>query len=104
MKHLFAGTVLLLVGAAQAETPMSMVVSLLTSLKAKVEGDGMAEQKSYDKYACWCENTLARKAADINQAKEDIDSLQRLIFKLNGDLGAHGAEIAQLQKDLAQNA
>ena len=23
--------------------------------QAKIESDGMAEQKSYDKYACWCE-------------------------------------------------
>jgi len=62
------------------------------------------EQQSYDKYACWCENTLARKAAAISEAKDTIEKLQNEIEKLNGDLGAHGAEIAQLQKDLAQNA
>jgi len=73
-------------------------------LKAKIEGDGKKEQQSYDKYACWCENTLARKAAAISEAKYTIEKLQTEIEKLNGDLGAHGAEIAQLQKDLAQNA
>jgi len=68
-----------------------------------VDSDGKQEQQSYDKYACWCENTLARKAAAISDAKELIDKLQRSIEKLKGDLGAHAAEIAHLKKDIAAN-
>jgi len=58
---------------------------------------------SYDKYACWCESTLARKAADIAQAKKDSVTLQTTITRLFGELGAHGAEIKQLQKDISEN-
>jgi hypothetical protein len=90
--------------ATLEQSPISRVVGLITELKAKIEGDGKKEQQSYDKYACWCENTLARKAAAISEAADTIEKLQNEIEKLNGDLGAHGAEIAQLQKDLAQNA
>jgi len=86
------------------QSPISRVVGLITELKAKIEGDGKKEQQTYDKYACWCENTLARKAAAISEAKDTIDKLQLEIEKLNGDLGAHGAEISQLNKDIAQNA
>lgn len=78
-------------------------MTLITELKAKVESDGRKEQQSYDKYACWCENTLARKAKAITDAKDLIEKLQKTILKLNGDLGAHGAEIQQLKKDIAQN-
>lgn len=85
------------------QTPVSRVVALITELKAKVEADGRKEQQSYDKYACWCENTLARKAKAITDAKDLIEKLQKTILKLNGDLGAHSAEIAQLKKDIAQN-
>ena len=35
------------------------------------------------------------------RAKDTIEKLQTEIEKLPGDLGAHGAEIQQLQKDLA---
>jgi len=84
-------------------SPISRVVTLITELKAKVEADGKKEQQSYDKYACWCENTLARKAKAISDAKDLIEKLQKTILKLNGDLGAHGAEIQQLKKDIAQN-
>jgi len=84
-------------------SPISRVVTLITELKAKVEADGRKEQQSYDKYACWCENTLARKAKAISDAKDLIEKLQKSILKLNGDLGAHSAEIQQLKKDIAQN-
>lgn len=94
-------------GCSEAATlqasPISRIVTLITELKAKVEADGRKEQQSYDKYACWCENTLARKAKAITDAKDLIEKLQKTILKLNGDLGAHGAEIQQLKKDIAQN-
>jgi len=99
-----AGLLVAANGATLDQSPISRVVGLITELKAKVESDGKKEQQSYDKYACWCENTLARKAAAISEAKDTIERLQTEIEKLNGDLGAHGAEIAQLTKDLAQNA
>jgi chromosome segregation ATPase len=105
MRGVAAATLLASAHAATLEqTPISRVVGLITELKAKVESDGKSEQQSYDKYACWCENTLARKASNINDAKETIEKLQTEIEKLNGDLGAHGAQISQLTKDLAQNA
>lgn len=86
-----------------AATPMAQVVQLLTEMKEHIESDGLAEQKSYDKYACWCEDTLARKARDISNGKEKIEELGALIVKLDGEIAAHGAEIQQLQKDIQQN-
>jgi len=94
-------------GCSEAATvqasPISRVVTLIRGLKVGIEADGKKEQQSYDKYACWCENTLARKAKAIDDAKDLIEALQKTILKLNGDLGAHGAEIQQLKKDIAQN-
>jgi len=61
------------------------------------------ESKSPIISLCWCEKTLARKAADISPAKDRIEDLQNLIYKLKGDLGSHGAEIKQLEKNIAAN-
>eukprot|EP00747_Dinoflagellata_sp_TGD_P138693 gnl/TRDRNA2_/TRDRNA2_175812_c2_seq4.p1 gnl/TRDRNA2_/TRDRNA2_175812_c2~~gnl/TRDRNA2_/TRDRNA2_175812_c2_seq4.p1 ORF type:complete len:558 (+),score=182.27 gnl/TRDRNA2_/TRDRNA2_175812_c2_seq4:70-1743(+) len=85
------------------QTAMSKVVGLITELKAKVEADGKAQQKSYDKYACWCEKTLERKAADISEAKTGIEEMQKTITETKGEIGARTAEIAQLKKDIAGN-
>jgi len=88
---------------ANRGTPMERVVGLLTDLEAKIELDGKLEQDSYDKYACWCESTLARKANDIAEAKELIKELEEEMIKLNGEIASHGAEIKQLKKDIAAN-
>jgi hypothetical protein len=84
-------------------TPVNRVLNLIRNLQKEVEKDGKLEQKSYDKYACWCEATLERKAKDISDAKVKIDKLSELILKLKGDLGEHSAEIASLKKWIAQN-
>merc|ERR1719188_964271 len=83
--------------------PVQRVVELLTELEARIESDGKKEQKSYDKYACWCEATLARKAKDISDAKELIQELNALILKLKAEIASLEAEIAQLKKDIAAN-
>jgi len=88
---------------APAETPMDKVVELLASVKSRVEADGVTEQKSYDKYACWCEDTLGRKATDITEGKEKIEELSGLIVKTKADLAAHTSEIGQLKKQITEN-
>merc|ERR1719420_2297988 len=85
------------------DDPVKRVVVLIKELKAKVEADGKAEQKTYDKFACWCEKTLARKAAAIDEANEIIDKTQREIIELKGKLGELGATLKQLEKEIAAN-
>merc|ERR1719316_834120 len=90
-------------GEDPAETPVSKVVGLLQELKGKVEADGKEEQKTYDKFACWCEETLSRKAAAIDEAKELIDNTQREIIELKGKIGELGVTLKQLEKEIAAN-
>jgi len=84
-------------------TPMAKVIELITSLKKGITSDGKKEQEAYDKYACWCEKTLAKKATAISEAKDLIAETEILIKKLGGEIASHQAEIAQLNKDIAQN-
>merc|ERR1719247_436799 len=109
MKHCLAFAALLTAASAATlhgshrATPMDKVVELLAGLKTKIEADGKAEQKSYDKYACWCEDALGRKANDISDAKTAIEDLTNLIVKTKADLAAHTGEIAQLKNLIAKN-
>jgi hypothetical protein len=98
-------TALLLVASVSAEqkgNPVERVVQLIEGLKSKIIADGTAEQQVYDKYACWCEKTTARKAAAIENAKQLIDELSRSILEIKGRLGSYVAEIAKLDKDVAE--
>lgn len=84
-------------------SPMTKVVALLQDLKAKIIADGQEEQATYDKFACWCEETLASKSAAIEAGKELIDNTQREIEGTKAQLGELGPTIAQLEKDIAAN-
>merc|ERR1719207_104766 len=90
-------------GQAVKDDPIAKVVVLIKELMSKIEGDSKMEQKTYDKFACWCEKTLARKAAAIDEAKEIIEKTQREIIELKGKLGELGATIKQLEKEIAEN-
>merc|ERR1719446_320327 len=83
----------------QGETPMARTVLLIEGLRKEVTNDGKVEQASFDEYACWCEKTMQRKAADISAAKQLIKETETLIKKLKAEIASHGAEIAQLEKD-----
>merc|ERR1719401_2671685 len=99
--------VFLLLGLAHAsvhqENPVTKVVELIQELKAKIEADGKAEQKVYDKFACWCEKTTARKAGAIEEAKTSIEELSEKVLNLKGKTATLKAEIAQLEKDISGN-
>lgn len=83
--------------------PVARVAVLLIEMRARIESDGKVEQMSYDKYACWCEETLGEKASDIRGAKRLMKDTQEKIIRLEGELGAHGAEVKQLEKDISAN-
>jgi predicted nucleic acid-binding Zn-ribbon protein len=98
-------TALLLATGAYAlrQTPVARVVELIKGLKTEIETDGKTEQTAYDKFACWCEETLAKKAAAIDQAKDDIAQLSKKIVSLKGSTATLKADIAQVIKDIAAN-
>jgi len=90
-------------GAGATKTPMQRVVELIAGLRQKVVTDGQVEQTDYNTYACWCEDTLGRKANDISASKDLIAESEILIKKLEGQIASHGAEIEGLAKDIAKN-
>jgi len=98
-----AGQFVVTSAVAKKQTPMAEVVMLINELAGKVEADGKSEQASYDKYACWCEDTLGRKAGDIANSKQTITDLSVLIEKLKAEIAVHGSEIQNLDKAIAAN-
>jgi hypothetical protein len=84
-------------------SPVTKVVNLLSDLQKKIQNDGKAESQIYNKYACWCETTTARKAAAITQAENDLRSLGQQILKLKGKTATLTAEIKELDEKLATN-
>jgi len=92
------------VGSSQGTgSPVEQVVQLLTDLKSKLEMDEKVEQQIYDKFACWCEKTTARKAKAIEDAQEELRRLGQKMLKLKGTIATLAAEIEELNAAIKAN-
>jgi len=89
--------------SAAEGTPMEQVVELLSGLKTRIEDDSKIEQASYDKYACWCSDTIDRKTTKIATDKARVEELSNDIVRLGEEMASHGAQIEQLDKDIKSN-
>merc|ERR1719253_1382262 len=87
----------------QTRSPVEKVVELIEELKAKIETDSAAEQKIYDKFACWCEATTQRKADNIDAGKATIASTTTHILTLKGAIATLATEIAEKEASIAKN-
>jgi hypothetical protein len=94
---------LLLLVAAGATDPVTRVVELLEKLQTDARTDQEAEQKTYDKYACWCETTTKRKAAAIDQAKADIRTASNDVLALRGKRATLASEIEDHAEEIHDN-
>jgi len=104
MKRVFAmAAVAFGLATPMAASPVERVVKLLKDLRDKLETDEKSEQKTYDKYACWCEKTAERKAAAITTAQEDLRAYGQTILSLKGKVATLGAEIEELTQGIAEN-
>jgi len=88
---------------AAAGSPVERVVTLLTDMKEKLLMDEKEEQKVYDKYACWCEKTTARKAEAITDANNDLRAFGQTILSLKGKIATLAFEIEELETNIKLN-
>jgi len=84
-------------------SPVERVVNLLKDLKDRLTQDEKEEQQAYDKYACWCEKTTARKAGTIDDANGDMRLLGQDILSLKGRVATLTSEIADLVAQIRDN-
>lgn len=84
-------------------SPVEKVVNLLKDLLARIEQDGKVESQTYDKFACWCEKTTARKASTISEAQDKLRELGQKMLTLKGKVATLMAEIEELTQDIKAN-
>jgi len=89
--------------SAEETAPVTKIVNLIEELKSKIVADGKAEQIMYDKYACWCETTSARKATNIHQAISDIKMLGEKILELKSAVTSFNNDIHHLSMEMSEN-
>jgi len=77
------------------------VVALLEDLQSKVLLEGESEANTYNKFACWCKDTVAEKSSAIKDGSDLKASLEGDIGKLASERDDLDKDIAQIQKDVS---
>jgi len=85
------------------ESPISKVLQLLAELQQKVLKDGEAEQKQYEAFAEWCEDSAVAKQYEIKDGKMAKERLEATITKEGATVMALEDQIGELAGTVATN-
>jgi len=89
--------------AAAKNRPVSKVITLLKDMLKQLEKEAEEDEEIYDKMACWCETNDKEKTKAIADAEAKIADLTTKIEELTASSSRLGAEIKNLEKEVAQN-
>jgi len=81
--------------AAVAVTPIEKVIDLIEGMKKEVEGDGTAEAKAYDEFACFCKNENEARSTSI---KKETDNINEMSANIADETARKEDDIAELAK------
>jgi len=97
---------LLAVGAAGADAgadPIGQVIMMCEDLAAKVAADGEADQKAYEEYFEWCDDTATEKKQELEAANSQKGKLEASIDELAAEVEVCDTNIADLAKTIAES-
>jgi len=76
---------------------VNKVVQLLEGMKKAIEEDGEKDKDAYDKYMCWCDNTIAELEGSIDGGKKYIVKLTALLEENAGLMAELKVKIENLE-------
>merc|ERR1719223_1213799 len=86
-------------GLALSVNPIRRVVTMLQMMQKKVEAEGKAEEKLFDKYMCWCQTGAGDLKKAIEEAETKIPQLESSIKALEEEVGQLVADLEKAKKD-----
>eukprot|EP00747_Dinoflagellata_sp_TGD_P155812 gnl/TRDRNA2_/TRDRNA2_177613_c1_seq1.p1 gnl/TRDRNA2_/TRDRNA2_177613_c1~~gnl/TRDRNA2_/TRDRNA2_177613_c1_seq1.p1 ORF type:complete len:745 (-),score=263.34 gnl/TRDRNA2_/TRDRNA2_177613_c1_seq1:373-2607(-) len=89
--------------ARTAGSPMEKVIAMMTSLQQKVTSDGEAEDKAYNEFVEWCDDTARAKGQEVKTLTGQKNELQSTIDKALSDIDNANAAIEQLGASLSED-
>jgi len=89
--------------------PIRKVVNMLQAMQKKVEAEGEAEEKLYEKFMCYCKNgegalskSIAEAEAKGPQLTSDIEAGEMEVKQLKGDVKQHQTDRAAAKTAMAE--
>merc|ERR1719277_2443325 len=84
-----------------AANPVRKVVTMLQNMQKKVEEEGEAEKKLYEKFMCYCKSGGKDLETSINKAEDKVSTLPSEIEAAEEKLAQMKVDIKQHQTDRA---
>lgn len=85
------------------ESPVSKVLSLLSSLEAKITSEGVEAKKVYEEFMEWCEDRAANLKYEIKTGEDDVAELKASIEKATTSIQALTSKIEETAASLSTN-
>jgi len=96
---------MLVAGASgSAADPIGQVIAMCQDLSAKVQADGEAQQKAYEEYFEWCDDSSKEKANEIVTLTSQKGKLEASINELTSEAEVCDTKIGDLISAIAQNS
>jgi chromosome segregation ATPase len=81
---------------------VNKVVDLLEGLRGQVMSEGEKEAKTYNKFACFCKDTMSDKTDSIASGKDAKDTLSAGIVELSAARDGFDVQIAEFLEDIKE--
>merc|ERR1719210_1588962 len=95
------GSLVLSSSSQVGSNPMGTVLQLLGELTAKLTKEGEIEEKAYQEYVEWCDDTSKNTGFAIDTAEKGKAKLQATIADLGSKMAAAGSKIEDLAASVA---
>merc|ERR1719160_279824 len=76
--------------------PIEKVIQLISDLQQKIISEGEAEQKAYEEFAEWCEDTAKEKGFEIKTAEAQAEEHTATIEKAESDIESASTVLEEL--------
>jgi hypothetical protein len=95
---------LLAVGAVDAADPIGQVIAMCEDLSAKVSAEGEAQQKAYEEYFEWCDDTAKEKSNELTTANAQKEKLEASIQEFASEIEVCSTNIEDLAGAISENS
>eukprot|EP00933_Yihiella_yeosuensis_P035539 TRINITY_DN290_c0_g2_i1.p1 TRINITY_DN290_c0_g2~~TRINITY_DN290_c0_g2_i1.p1 ORF type:complete len:692 (+),score=277.94 TRINITY_DN290_c0_g2_i1:102-2177(+) len=95
-----ASALVLSQAAAEKASPIQKVLTMLADLEGKVKAEGAAEDKSYEKYAKFCDKAKRDTGYEIKTGDTSVEELTATIEKASADIETSSKRAEELSSTI----